>query len=616
MQQSSALPTINQMSMRTGRTQAWLPLVAITLAWALLHGLIAVVGGSLDGDLLPADPYMRLVRATELLEGGGWFDSVIERSNAPFGDELHWTRPLDLLLIAIAAPLIPFVGSEDALFTAAVTVSPLLHLAIVFTLVWAVTPLLGADRARLAGAVALIQPAVFLQVMPGQADHHSLQLLTLVAVVGLLLRLLDEQRPSEGRRYAALTGAAAGFGIWVSPEMTVLAALAVTALGVAWLRGVVPARRLTHFAVGLAAVMVFALVLERPPSDWLAIEYDKVSLAHLAAALAVFLVVVSFEVIERRPSTLRSRLTLATLATGVVGATLLALFPGLVEGPSAEVDPRLIPIWLDHVAELRPLLPTDIESLGWFLLLIGPAVVTVPFAIGAAWRTRDEPRLLAWATLALFATAYLLLSLWHARFAPFAGIFVAVVSADVLAALRVWSGRLSLAQLRRPTWLVSAPLFIAGSMFLGAMLVASSTDSAEAAEECDLQGAAAAIAGQPANEGAIVFAHIDFGPELLHRADAAIVAGPYHRNDVGILDVYDFLSSTDLESSRVLAEARGARFVLVCDTRNEAGFFDAEKPEQSLYERLIDDDPPMWLSLAARGTEDQRFRLYELRSEQ
>lgn len=604
------------MSIRKPQLRVWLPLVVMTAAWALLHGMVLVTSGALDGDLLPADPYMRLVRATELLNGGGWFDSVIERSNAPFGDELHWTRPLDLLLIALAAPLIPFVGSTDAMFSAAVIVSPLLHLVSIFAVIWAVTPLPGTHRARLAGIVMLIQPAVFLQVMPGQADHHSLQLLALVVELGLLLRLLDEQRSFAGQRLAILAGAVAGFGIWVSPEMTVLAALAVAVLGAAWLRLTLPARRLSHFALGMLAVVVLALIVERPPSDWLTIEYDKVSLAHLATAFAVLLVALAFERIERRTSGPRIRLLLALPSAGILGALLLVLFPGLVEGPSAEVDPRLIPIWLDHVTELRPLLPTDQQSLGWFLLLIGPAVITLPVALAAAWRARSQPSGSQLATIALFATAYALLALWHARFAPFAGVFIAIVSAGILADLRSWTAQLRFPQLRRIAWLVAAPLFISGFMFAGALLIAGGTDSTEASEQCDLQAAAAAIVSQPNSADAVIFAHIDFGPELLHRTDAAIVAGPYHRNDAGILDVYDFLSSTDLDHSHQLAEARGARFVLVCDTRNEAGFFDAGKPEQSLYERLIDDDPPTWLSLAARGTEEQRFRLYELRSEQ
>ncbi len=41
---------------------------------------------------------MRLVRVEELHRTGAWYDSVVQRSNAPYGDELHWTRSLDIIL--------------------------------------------------------------------------------------------------------------------------------------------------------------------------------------------------------------------------------------------------------------------------------------------------------------------------------------------------------------------------------------------------------------------------------------------------------------------------------------------------------------------------------------
>ena len=48
----------------------------------------------LDGRLIGPDAYMRVLRVMELAQGGNWYDAVSERSNAPFGEILHWTRPL------------------------------------------------------------------------------------------------------------------------------------------------------------------------------------------------------------------------------------------------------------------------------------------------------------------------------------------------------------------------------------------------------------------------------------------------------------------------------------------------------------------------------------------
>ena len=53
----------------------------------------------LDGRLVGPDGYMRLLRVIELAQGGAWDDPISERSNAPYGEVLHWTRPLDVILL-------------------------------------------------------------------------------------------------------------------------------------------------------------------------------------------------------------------------------------------------------------------------------------------------------------------------------------------------------------------------------------------------------------------------------------------------------------------------------------------------------------------------------------
>src|SRR3546814_9831483 len=77
-----------------------LAVVALVATWALVHGSLVIFRDLplFETGLLGPDSYMRMVRVNELAQGGGWFDDTIARANAPYGDTLHWTRPLDVLL--------------------------------------------------------------------------------------------------------------------------------------------------------------------------------------------------------------------------------------------------------------------------------------------------------------------------------------------------------------------------------------------------------------------------------------------------------------------------------------------------------------------------------------
>ena len=103
----------------------WLSFFGI---WAAIQVLVLTIGATplLDGGLIGTDGYMRLVRVELLHETGAWFDGRIPRSNAPYGDTLHWTQPFDLLLLGATWPLTPFLGFEKALFWGGAFVSPLL----------------------------------------------------------------------------------------------------------------------------------------------------------------------------------------------------------------------------------------------------------------------------------------------------------------------------------------------------------------------------------------------------------------------------------------------------------------------------------------------------------
>ena len=182
-------------------------------AWAGIQGLAVAFGATplLDGDLMGTDGYMRLVRVELLHETGAWFDGRIARSNAPYGDTLHWTRPLDALLLVAAWVLTPFLGFEKALFWGGSFVSPLLLLATGFAMLWASKPLVDAENRPFIIFVFLTQLGVMAYSLPGRVDHHALQILLLVSTAGLMLRppRNGPRRPScRGRCHARESPAA------------------------------------------------------------------------------------------------------------------------------------------------------------------------------------------------------------------------------------------------------------------------------------------------------------------------------------------------------------------------------------------------------------------------
>ncbi|MBF0307809.1 MAG: hypothetical protein HQL41_19510, partial [Alphaproteobacteria bacterium] len=144
----------------------------LALAALMVAAFQIVLAGSgaspvLDGRLLDPDCYMRLTRVAWLLDAGGWWDASMPRSNAPYGEALHWTRPLDLLLAAGAWPLAPLLGLERALFVWGALISPLLLLAALPALSWASRPFLDDRGFLLLCGLLLVQPQLSAVFMVG-----------------------------------------------------------------------------------------------------------------------------------------------------------------------------------------------------------------------------------------------------------------------------------------------------------------------------------------------------------------------------------------------------------------------------------------------------------------
>ncbi len=599
-----------------GARQDWIPyLLAIALG-LLVHGLATGAGVTavLEGQLHGTDGYLRLVRVTELYRTGAWFDDMVARGNAPYGMPLHWTRPMDLLLLAGGWTLSPLLGFDKALFWSAAVLSPVLQLAMVLALVWAATPLLDLRHRCLLILAVFVQGPLVSTGLIGRADHHMLISLAFVVSIGFGMRLV--MRPFDAR-LALAAGAALGFALWLSMEALLLLAASFAILAATWLRRAGDrARKNLWHALGLCAMVALAIAVERPPARYLAEEYDRISIVHLAVALLALAFWAVVRLLERRGVPARAipgRLALAGLGALAAGAVMFLAYPKFYGGPEVDVDPRLGPIFFELVNELQPLWPYDTRSLGRFLTFLGPALVCVPFLAVLLARERDPDRWDGWFYIAVCLSVFLSLAMLMLRFAPFTEVLLAVVLAELLGRL------LTLCERVRP---VAARIVLRSGLMVGLLtgfiglgtLLEGPAKTAKVRAGCGLQNAYALLS-RPDGLGArprTVLAHFNHGPELLYRTPHAVVAAPYHRNAAGLLDSEAIFGARDDAVSRRMIDERGVELLLFCPG-GPALFQAAARGHSTFVGRLDEGRIPDWLRPVAVPPElDGAFRLYEV----
>lgn len=268
-----------------------LPLVLAAVVIVALVNLASLGGPNAalltQGALPDADAYLRLLRVLDLRMGQPWYDTATSWVGAPQGMDLHLTRPLDLLILlpALALETVAGLDARQAVLVAGILVSPVLHAATVVAAAWGARAIWPGIAPWYAAILAAGAPAAVGYAAAGRADHHALILLCITLGLAAALQAL---RPAGGATVAIGAGAAFGLGVWTGPEALLIAAPVLLAAGAAALLaadGRALATQGERIALGMAAMLLLAVLVERDPSRWLAVEYDKVSVHHLALTL-------------------------------------------------------------------------------------------------------------------------------------------------------------------------------------------------------------------------------------------------------------------------------------------------------------------------------------------
>ncbi|MDA1098670.1 MAG: hypothetical protein O2967_06750 [Proteobacteria bacterium] len=563
----------------------------------------------LEGRLIGPDAYMRVLRVMDLAHDGVWYDPISERSNAPFGEVLHWTRPLDLLLLLGGAIGAPFAGFDAALFVWAALIGPVLHLMALVVLLWACWPLLSQRGVILLGLLFAVQFFISFQFAVGRPDHHGLNILLFIWQMGFAFRLSQPQAPAKLALWAALP---ASIGLWVSVEGMVGTAMILTVLIVAWItEGGIFLRRLGQFLIALCLGLAIALMLERPPKYLMALELDRLSLVHLALFLLLTLCVLTALAMPRWSVRKSYRFGLSVAGAAVIMIVMGLWVPEIFHGPLATMDPLVYEVWFNHNAEVSPILRfDDLRRTGPKTLAhLGLVLLAIPALLYQIRRSQAERRRI-WVILAVFLAVTLLLALREVRWMGYPQV---LTLPPCIILLRILFYRFAGLGLGHAAARVGAVIIVATGPLIGGGLLRLALPVPDHGRSCKLPVMARFLAENYPYQRHHLLNFIYSGPELLYHTQHSVVATPYHRNTAGIVDTINFLRSTTDTLPKALIAARGINLILICPADPEASNYRSSKGPPTLLMRLEADQPPPWLTPVTLPAKLARnFKLFQV----
>ena len=386
-----------------------------------------------SGSFLPidTDPYMRMVRVETLLNGGDWYDQSIAHSNAPFGEELHWSRAFDLLLILVMMPFSLFFDQHTALQWSGMLISPLLKMISLPALFWASRPVLSKANAFRACLLFLSQWGIIQYDSFSRPDHHSLLFLLFILFLGAAFRSLQAHNMYMPY-YAGLISA---ISTWVSVESLVGIAIWLLILYYCWIKD----GQTTHLLIlkkylsTISFLLSFFMIVEQPISKFTMPVYDKISFVHCVIFTLLFLQTLLLAHLSQQKNIKRRFLQFSSLSL-LVCVIINHLFPLFFHGPFAMVNREVVSLWLSKVNEIQPLSFFPLEKLNTTIIFMGPVIFAIIYIISfPRCYIITRSNYLNFLLLSLFV--FSVLAFRQIRWSPYAEIIILFYNAMLLEAL-------------------------------------------------------------------------------------------------------------------------------------------------------------------------------------
>jgi hypothetical protein len=588
----------------TGKIVMWTLLFQLAWSWNSLRYI--VTQGSLPGP----DDFMRLFQVRSLLSGQSWYDSTAYRMLLPEGADIHWSRLIDAPIAGLVYLMSPLMGQQLAERLTTIIWPTIILVLTVLVITKICDSLFSSYNRLLPVFFTVLCVSSLAQFVPGRIDHHNVQILL---YVGLLWCLVNWQKPHAN----IFTGIIIPLSISIGLDVLVFFILLMAWFGMEWVFGFDKnGKSLRRFAMSLAAATLVLYPVNIAPAQWFAAHCDANSLVFLSAQLSIALSMLIMSSCspylsgDTAKTSILSRMTLASgLAVGCV-VMLLAVFPTCIGGPYAAVSDELNSRWLSQVSEAKNLMAVLNDYPEYWIKTVG--YCTLIFVTGA-WllsNNLENKTRMAMIYAAFLASVLLTIIQYRTiRIGFFAAIPICVLASELIArklidkfgggSLPSMAGQVaSVIVLSTASWAFVGTLLLAKpaqsfSTNLNTDVESQSANSLPMRKTCFLESDYELLASLPPGH---VISGLNSAPAILIFTDKSVVAGPYHRNQQGILDVMDFFL-TDVDKAHRIAQRHKLNYVALCRSTNSKPGAENKAGSKiaNLKTHLLAGNLPSWL---------------------
>ena len=557
------------------------------IAWVLaliLAALLTAARAVIDWPLLSIlrlpdnDDMMRLAEVQDWVRGQGFLDLTQHRLGMPPGASMHWSRIADAGPALFLWLLSPLLGARVATLTMIVGYQALLLFAYLL-LAARNARFLAGERAMPIGVIlaALAFPTITLFI-PGRIDHHALQIVLTMVMVGAIVAPPSWRAGIEGGIAAALSLAV---GLEVAPELLA----AFVAIGLQWIfGGRDETKRLAGLGAAMGAVTLALLVWTRPyvwPREWC----DGFTPASTSATLGAAVALVVLALAGMRWGRAAPRMIVAVLVAGVTAAWVVHGSRVCLMGPYGALDPFLKHAFMDNVSEAKGLFIGQ-DTIGTSIAYGGLGLGSL---VALALILRDPARRARWWPFATFLTLSVIVLVLQIRVSY---ILAGIATLPFVALLHDAQEDAGGLPKRLVLWVLGAGITynVAGVEIDRVVAPTPLVLAKRAAKECITGAPLLALARLPRGN---VMAPLDSGSYVIGMTPHRSFAAGYHRNNAGNMAMYRFFLSPP-DGALKMARALNVDYVVTCENSLREDYVDRLR-RGNLIEALQAGRPPSWL---------------------